>query len=117
MYAAAKLYEFFGARAQYQRLEEFSHMELFSLKAGDAVNILGGSDPLRVGRRLSKSLRVAGYPSALASAERPTELESVFDAVFAAQFAMARWLGETGIKRPYIVDAGKKLAISDSMIY
>jgi fructoselysine-6-P-deglycase FrlB-like protein len=117
IYAAAKVYEFFGAKAQYQRLEEFSHMELFSLKAGDAVNVIGGSDPLRIGRSLVKSLRAAGYDSGIAAAERANEIESVFNGVFAVQFAVARWIRETGTKRPYILDAGKKLATSDSMIY
>lgn len=116
IYAAAKLYEFFGAAAQYQRLEEFSHMELFSLKAGDAVNIYGGFDPLRMGRRLARSLESAGFQTSLASA-RHTGVGSVFDAVFATQFAVLRWVQAAKIKRPYLLDAEKKLAISDAMIY
>ena len=117
MYAAAKLYEYFGASAQYQRLEEFSHMELFSLRARDAVNIFGGSDPLKIGGTLARSLKAAGYESCLAAADRATAVENVFTAVFATQFAVARWIGETRTKRPYILDAGKKLSVSDSMIY
>lgn len=117
MYAAAKLYEFFGAASQYQRLEEFSHMELFSLKATDAINIFGGSDPLRIGARLARSLRAAGYDVCFAQGGKTTEAGSVFSAVFAAQFAVMRWIEERRTKRPYILDAGKKLALSDSMIY
>lgn len=116
VYAAAKLYEFFGAAAHYQRLEEFSHMELFSLKVGDAVNIYDGFDPLRMGRRLAKSLKSAGYETFLAST-RLAGVESVFTAVFATQFAVLRWVQATKIKRPYLLDARKKLAISDAMIY
>jgi hypothetical protein len=116
MYAAAKLYEFFGAKAQYQRLEEFSHMELFSLKAGDAINIYQGFDPLKIGLTLTKSLRAADYETCLASTGG-TDVESVFNAVFATQFAVLRWVTETKIRRPYLSDARKKLAISDSMIY
>jgi len=117
IYAAAKLYEFFGARAAYQRLEEFSHMELFSLDPRDAVNIYEGFDPLRNGRRLAKSLREAGYDSFLASTGRLKEPERVFTAVFATQLAVLRRAGEMKTDRPYISDAKKKLAISDSMIY
>ena len=116
IYAAAKLYEFFGAAAQYQRLEEFSHMELFSLKAGDAVNIYDGFDPLRMGRRLAGSLKSAGFETFLASTRR-AGVESVFGAVFATQFAVLRWVQAAKIKRPYLLDAEKKLAISDAMIY
>jgi len=117
IYAAAKLFEFFGARAIYQRLEEFSHMELFSLKRGDAINIYEGFDPLRVGSRLEKSLGEAGYTSSLAGSGGLNDLESVFSAVFATQLAVLRWVGEAKIKRPYVSGAEEKLRVSDSMIY
>lgn len=117
IYAAAKLYEFFGARALCQRLEEFSHMELFSLRRGDAVNIYEGFDPLRIGRGLANSLRKAGYDSALADNDEESKPESVFRAVFATQLAVLRWAGEMKITRPYISGAKEKLRISDSMIY
>lgn len=117
IYAAAKLYEFFGAKALYQKLEEFSHMELFSLSPGDAVNIYEGFDPSRIGRKLARSLTGAGYDSCLAAAGRRNEFDCVFTAVFATQLAVLRWAEEMKIDRPYISDAEEKLAISDSMIY
>ena len=39
MYCAAKFYELLGYYAHYERLEQFSHMELFSAKKGDTVVI------------------------------------------------------------------------------
>lgn len=117
MYAAAKLYEFFGAPAHYQRLEEFSHMELFSIRRGDAVNIYDGSDPLQIGRTLTSSLRIAGYDASFVSAGKASETVEVFAALFATQFAVLRWAKEKGIKKPRLLGAGKRLAISDSMIY
>jgi len=39
MYAAAKFYELLGLDAHFERIEQFSHMELFSVKKGDAVII------------------------------------------------------------------------------
>ena len=39
LYAAAKLYELLGLDAYYERLEQFSHMELFSTRHGDTVII------------------------------------------------------------------------------
>lgn len=116
MYAAAKLYEFFGAKAQYQRLEEFSHMELFSLDANDAINIYDGFDPSRISGALYRSLKKAGYATGLAPVGQ-NGVKSVFLAVFATQFAVLRWVKHSKIKRPYILDAGKKLVTSDSMIY
>ena len=37
LYGAAKLFEILGSSAFYERIEQFSHMELFSSKPGDAV--------------------------------------------------------------------------------
>ena len=116
IYAAAKLYEFFGAKSQYQRLEEFSHMELFSLKPRDAVNIYGGFDPSRIGGSLSISLSKSGFQSGVVSL-RGSDVDVVMGAIFATQFALLRRIRELKIERPYILDAGKKLAVSDSMIY
>ncbi len=39
MYAAAKFYEILGIDAHFERIEQFSHMELFSAKKGDTVII------------------------------------------------------------------------------
>lgn len=39
MYAAAKMYETLGTDAHYERIEQFSHMGLFSAKKGDTVII------------------------------------------------------------------------------
>ena len=39
MYAAAKIYEILGLNASYERIEQFSHMELFSCTPGDTVVI------------------------------------------------------------------------------
>jgi len=39
MYATAKFYELIGLDAHFERLEQFSHMELFSAKKGDTVII------------------------------------------------------------------------------
>lgn len=116
MFGEAKLFEFFGAKAQCQRLEEFSHMELFSLGVRDAVNVYDGFDPLRIGKALTSSLKAAGYEAFLAPTGR-AGVASVFNAVFATQFAVLRWVRETRIRRPYIVGAKEKLMMSDSMIY
>ena len=37
MYCAAKFYELLGYDAHYCRIEQFSHMELFSAQKGDTV--------------------------------------------------------------------------------
>ena len=58
MYCAAKFYEILGIDAHYCRLEQFSHMELFSAKSGDTAIIF--DEPSSYGRRLENNLRSAG---------------------------------------------------------
>jgi hypothetical protein len=97
--------------------QEIDPPDALSVKNGDAVNVFGGSDPLRIGGNLAKSLSGAGYEACLAHTEGENETESVFNAIFATQFAVKRWIEERKTERPYILDAGSKLAISDAMIY
>lgn len=44
MYGCAKMYEVLGIRAQYAMLEQFCHMEIFSVKKGDTILILSNDD-------------------------------------------------------------------------
>jgi fructoselysine-6-P-deglycase FrlB-like protein len=116
-YAALKVYEFLGARAQAERLEEFSHAPVFSLRKGDTVNVFCAFDPLRVGQKLAVSLRKRGFNAKAILLFGSNHFEQVFYLVFLAQLAMlqrARWVGRSS---PYFVGAKGKLAVSDSMIY
>ncbi len=45
MYCAAKFYEILGYDVHYSRIEQFSHMELFSVKKGDTVIIFEEKNP------------------------------------------------------------------------
>jgi len=56
MYCAAKFYEILGYDAHYSRLEQFSHMELFSAKKDDTVIIFEekNSHNKQLGRNLKK---------------------------------------------------------------
>jgi len=56
MYCAAKFYEILGYDAHYSRIEQFSHMELFSVQKGDTVIIFEekNSHNKQLGRNLKK---------------------------------------------------------------
>ena len=56
MYCAAKFYEILGYDAHYSRIEQFSHMELFSVKNGDTVIIFERKNHhnQQLGRNLKK---------------------------------------------------------------
>ncbi|MCS7141474.1 MAG: SIS domain-containing protein [Candidatus Nitrosocaldus sp.] len=62
VYGAAKVYEVLGARASYCRLEQFCHMEVFSLADGDKVLVLSSEEKAR---RLVDGLRGSGIDAKL----------------------------------------------------
>ncbi|MCV0392125.1 MAG: sugar isomerase [Nitrosopumilus sp.] len=58
MYCAAKFYEILGYDAHYCRIEQFSHMELFSANKGDTVIIFEEKNPHS--KQLTTSLKKIG---------------------------------------------------------
>jgi fructoselysine-6-P-deglycase FrlB-like protein len=116
-YAALKVYEFLGARAQSERLEEFSHAPVFSLRKDDAVNVFCAFDPLRAGQRLAASLRRMGFSAKAILPFGSNHFEQVFYLAFLVQLAVLQRARSVGLSRPYFVTAKGKLAVSDSMIY
>jgi len=58
MYCAAKFYEVLGYDVHYSRIEQFSHMELFSTKKGDTVIIFETKNPHSL--QLEKNLKKIG---------------------------------------------------------
>ena len=117
LYSALKLYECLGARAQAERLEEFGHAPVFSLRKGDAVNVFCAFDPLRKGQKLAVSLRKKGFDATAILPYGSNRVEQAFYLIFLAQLAVLRKTKTIGRSRPYFVDAKGKLAISNSIIY
>jgi fructoselysine-6-P-deglycase FrlB-like protein len=120
LYAAAKMYEFFGGRAQAELLEEFSHLELFSLRKADAVNVFLHSDPSGIGPKLVSALRRKGYNAGLlgpSRSEGSSIIDAVFQDTFTVQLALVEKmkLGRSSV--PYFMKSQEKLDVSDSMIY
>jgi len=116
-YSALKMYEFLGVSAQAERLEEFSHAPVFSLRKSDAVNIFCAFDPLDVGKRLATSLRKRGFNTTAIYPSGSNRYEQAFYLIFLAQLAVLQRTKSVGLSRPYFVGAKSKLAVSDSMIY
>jgi len=117
VYGAAKIYEILGAKADSEQLEEFSHMELFSLKASDSVIIFSAFDPARIGPRLHAALRSRGYVTSLLGTYNSNPVETIFYYAFLSQLAPLAKAQAKGLSEPYLAGARKKLQISDSMIY
>jgi hypothetical protein len=117
LYVAAKAYEVLGARSHAEALEEFSHMELFSLGAADSVGIFADFDPDRVGARLSEALTKEGYSSTLVPARGGSQTEKFYHSVFTGQLCVLAEAQRSGIDKPRFLTAKRRLRVSDSMIY
>ncbi|MDA4125595.1 MAG: hypothetical protein OK452_00115 [Thaumarchaeota archaeon] len=117
LYAAAKTYEFLGAKAHAELVEEFSHLELFSLRRSDSVNLFGCFDPSRMSRKLSRALAAHGYDSHQIAARGNSDLERIFHSVFASQLAVLHRAEAAGLNEPKFLSAGDRLDVSDAMIY
>ncbi len=72
MYCAAKFYEVLGYDVRYCRLEQFSHMELFSAKRGDCVVIFGRKN--QYNHLLAEGLRLVGIEVVCPDCLAPVEL-------------------------------------------
>jgi len=117
VYGAAKVYEILGAKAGAEQLEEFSHTQLFSLKASDSVIIFSAFDPARRGAGLHTALRASGYGASLLDPYNSNSVETIFYYAFLSQLGPLAKAHAKGLSEPYFVGARKKLQVSDRMIY
>ncbi len=117
LYAAAKTYEFLGTKAHAELLEEFSHLELFSLKKSDSVNLFGCFDPAGMSKKLARALTAHGYGSRQIATRGKSDSERIFHSLFASQLAVLDRAVDAGLTEPKFLSTGDKLDISDAMIY
>ena len=117
LYAAAKTYEFLGAKAHAELLEEFSHLELFSLRRSDAVNIFSSFDPSGAAPKLRKALTGAGFDARTVPTAGESDAEKLFHSIFVIQMTILRLARKAGLSRPSFLGAGRRLRVSDEMIY
>lgn len=116
LYAAAKTYEILGARAHAELLEEFSHLELFSLATRDAVNGLACFDDSGVARRLGRALSERGYSSQVVPSRGRSPMERLFHAIFVVQLSVLDRARKMGLTEPKFLSS-RVLEVSDLMIY
>jgi len=117
LYAAAKTYELLGTKAHAELLEEFSHMELFSLTKDDAVNAFSCFDPSHKAGKLARALRARGYESNVVPSVEGTDIERLFHSVFVVQLSMFDQAKKAGLSAPRFLADGGRLGVSDEMIY
>jgi len=114
MYCAAKFYEILGYDAHYSRIEQFSHMELFSVQKDDTVVIFEekNSHNKQLGRNLKKIGINVIHPS------MPSE--KISQMIYCTFFSQLITLFEAKKKRKkdcHFVTAKKIRNVSNQMIY
>ncbi len=114
MYCAAKFYEILGSDARYSKIEQFSHMELFSAKKGDTVIIFEEKNSHN--KQLAQNLKKVGlhviHPS--------VPSEKISQMLYCTFFAQLLALFEAKKKRKkdcHFVTAKKIRNVSNQMIY
>jgi hypothetical protein len=118
IYAAAKVYEILGSKAQAEQLEQFGHMELFSVSRGDCVNVLSGLGLSRREKRLQSELGKGGYRSKIVLPEGGGNgVERLFSVIFAVQLAVLEAAKREGVEVASFTRSRSALSISDAMIY
>ena len=117
MYAAAKMAEVLGADARYERIEQFSHMGLFSSRPGDTAVIL--EDDGGHADRLASSLEEAGLRAVRAGGggSGGGPVCRMLYLAFLAQAVPLRMAREEGRTECHFLSDGTQLGASNRMIY
>jgi glucosamine 6-phosphate synthetase-like amidotransferase/phosphosugar isomerase protein len=114
MYCAAKFYEILGYDAHYSRIEQFSHMELFSTKKGDTVIIFEEQNPHN--KQLETSLKKIGI-DVIHLAIPSEKISQMIYCTFFSQFVALFEAKKKKKKNCYFVTAKKIRNVSNEMIY
>ena len=117
LYAAAKTYEVLGTKAHPELLEEFSHLELFSLAPPDVVDSFTFCDPSGTAQKLSSALKSKGFEARVVESWGRNPVERLFHAVFQIQLSVLREARARRLAAPRFLDAPGALETSDEMIY
>ena len=114
MYCAAKFYEILGYDVHYSRIEQFSHMELFSAKKGDTVIIFDEKNPHT--KQLGKNLKKIGIN--VIHPDLPSEkLSQVIYCTFFSQLVSLYEAKKKRKKECHFVTAKNIRNVSNQMIY
>ncbi|MEE8132743.1 MAG: hypothetical protein V3T40_04115 [Nitrososphaerales archaeon] len=114
MYGSAKMYEVFGIKAQCAMLEQFCHMELFSLRKKDTVLILAADNNANT---LSEKLLDDGYNVLICKPKGKNLEEKLLYHTMFLQLAVLQNVKKQKLEECYFIRNKKLRAISSSMIY
>ena len=115
MYCAAKFYELLGYDAHYERIEQFSHMELFSTKKNDTVIIFEEKNYHTA--QLVKNLKKVGLNVILPNQNFSDKISQIIFYTYFSQLLPLFEAKKIGKKDCNFVLSKKLRRVSDNMIY
>jgi len=115
MYCAAKFYELLGYDVHFQRIEQFSHMELFSIKKGDTVLIFEEKNSHN--KQLVKNLKNIGLNVIHPAFESKNKISQLLYYVYLSQLLPLFEAKKRRKKECHFVLSKKFRNASNQMIY
>jgi len=115
MYCAAKFYELLGYDAHFERIEQFSHMELFSAKKGDTVIIF--EEKNMHNSNLVKNLKNVGLDVIHPVLDSKNKTSQIIYYTFFSQLLPLFEAKKRNKQNCHFVLAKKLRKVSDNMIY
>ena len=115
MYGVAKIFEILGYPAYYERIEQFSHMELFSTKPGDTVIIF--EEKNRHNLELEKNLKNLGLNVIHPVSGSDDKISQFLFFTFFSQLLPLNLAKKKGLTDCHFVTSKRLRKVSDNMIY
>ena len=115
MFCVAKLYEVLGIDAHYERIEQFSHMGLFSTKKGDTVILF--EEKNQHNEKLLTTLRQCGLATIQIDPPNTTICEKILFYIFVSELIALYTAKRKKKKECYFIESTKLRNASSSMIY
>lgn len=116
-YGKAKIFEVLGSKAQSQRTEQFSHMELFSLTEDDLTIILPEDENDLQARTLQALLEENSFKTALLLPRGRGKVEESLRAAISLQVLAWKAAKDLGMTDCAFINKSELLKVSDRMIY
>lgn len=115
MFCAAKFQEILGADVRYERIEQFSHMGLFSSRKGDTVVIFEKRN--KHNEKLVRQIKKCGLHPILVDPPTNDPVGQVIFFIFVSEFLSLHLAKIKNKKECFFVSAKKLRNASSSMIY
>lgn len=118
LYGSAKIYETLGWRAQYQRVEQFSHMELFALSKNDTViAMFSSSKQDERGSKLYTHLKGLGIQTHVLETASSHYVNQALETTIHMQLLAWHLAVKNQLTECSFLTKKDKLKTSDTMIY